>query len=236
MKKTILSLFVAALAGISAVCAQAAETASEAVVLKVKGTATAVTPGSTTPVAVKAGDKFPQGTKIETADGASVDVQVFPGTSATIEAGTKATIEKLTITASQGVVTKQSAVIGVSVGSIISKLDPSKKAINDYSISTPKGVAAARGTQYKVVVMPGGAIRLYVKSGTVSFKNSAGQTVSVSAGFYITVGADGSLSEPTEGTYADSVSEGGRPRRGEGDTKNTINLDTTIIEVSPSSP
>lgn len=232
MKKTILSLFVAALAGISAVCAQAAETASEAVVLKVKGTATAVTPGSTTPVAVKAGDKFPQGTKIETAEGASVDVQVFPGTTATIEPATKATIDKLSITASQGVVTKQSAVIGVAVGSIISKLDPSKKSINDYTISTPKGVAAARGTEYKVVVMSDGTARLYVKRGTVSFTNSAGQTVSVTAGSYITVGTDGNLSQPTEGTYSDSV--GGNPGTDQSGKK-TINLDTTIIEASPSS-
>jgi len=230
MKKSIQSLFIAAIVSVTVVCVQAAETASEVVVLKVKGAAKAVLPGSTTPVDVKAGSTLPQGTVVETGEGAQVELQVFPGVVTTIEAGSKVDLSKISLSTSQGVVTKQSAIIGLSVGSVVSKLDPSKKAINDYSVSTPKGVAAARGTEYKVVVAANGEVRLYVKHGSVTLTpKNGGPSVVVQAGFYVTVGADGTISEPKEATNSDVNSD-----RATGNDKDAKELIDTTIIVSPS--
>lgn len=232
MKKSIQSLFIAAIVSVTAVCVQAAETASEVVVLKVKGAAKAVLPGSTTPVDVKAGSTLPQGASIETSDGAQVELQVFPGIVTTIEAGSKVDLSKLSLTTSQGTVTKQSAVIGLKVGSVVSKLDPSKKAINDYSVSTPKGVAAARGTEYKVVVTTSGEVRLYVSSGTVGFtEKSTGKTVLVPAGSYVVVDSQGNLSEVKQGTENSADASNDQTKQQEAKAL----IDTTIV-VSPSNP
>ncbi len=123
------------------------------------------------------------------------------------------------------------AIIGLTTGSVVSKLDPSKKSINDYSVSTPKGVAAARGTEYKVVVASNGEIRLWVKQGSVTFTSkTTGQVVVVQKGFYVTVGADGSISEPKEATNAAINSD----REPGSDSEEKTFIDTTII-VSPSS-
>jgi hypothetical protein len=231
MKKSIQSLLVAAIVSVTVVCVQAAETASEVVVLKVKGAAKAVLPGATTPVDIKAGSMLPQGAVVETPAGSVVELQVFPGVVTTIEENSKVDLSKVSLSTSQGLVTKQSAIIGLSVGSVVSKLDPSKKAINDYSVSTPKGVAAARGTEYKVIVASNGDVRLYVKSGSVTLTPKAGGApVVVQAGFYVTVGADGSISQPTEATNSDVNSD-----RAQGnDKKGQELIDSTII-VSPSS-
>jgi hypothetical protein len=230
MKKSIQSLLIAAIVSVTVVCVQAAETASEVVVLKVKGAAKAVLPGSTTPVDIKAGTMLPQGTVVETSAGGAVELQVFPGVVTKIEENSKVDLSKVSLSTSQGVVTKQSAIIGLSVGSVVSKLDPSKKAINDYSVSTPKGVAAARGTEYKVVVASNGDVRLYVKSGSVTLTPKAGGApVVVQAGYYVTIGADGSISQPTEASNSDVNSD-----RAPGNDKEAQELIDTTIIVSPS--
>jgi hypothetical protein len=207
------------------VCVQAAETASEAVVLKVKGAATAAVPGIATPVNVEVGTKLPQGTVIETAKDAQVEIQVFPGIVSTIEGGSTADISKLTLTTSQGAVTKQSAVIGLKSGSVVSKLDPSKKGINDYSVSTPKGVAAARGTEFKVVLDVNGNLRISVNSGTVVVTSSiTGKSVSVTGPASVTMDSvTGEFSEPTSGV-SDATT---------GETTIKESTDSTIV-VSPS--
>lgn len=231
MKKSIQSLLIAAIVSVTVVCVQAAETASEVVVLKVKGAATAVLPGGTTPVEVKAGTMLPQGAVVETAKGAQVDLQVFPGIVTTVGESSKVDLSKVSLSTSQGVVTKQIAIIGLKVGSVVSKLDPSKKAINDYSVSTPKGVAAARGTQYKVVVSTSGETRLFVKNGSVTFTSkTTGEVVTVQANYYVVVGDDGSISDPKQATNSDINSD--REAGSDSDEKEFI--DTTII-VSPSS-
>jgi hypothetical protein len=230
MKKSIQSLLVAAIVSVTVVCVQAAETASEAVVLKVKGAATAVLPGSATPLEIKAGTALPEGTVVETAQDAQVQLQVFSGILTTIEAGSRVKLTKLSLTTSQGVVTKQSAVIGLTLGSVVSKLDPSKKSINDYSVSTPKGVATARGTIYRVVVTTDGETRLYVTQGKVKFtKVGTTDSVDVPVDSYAVIDSEGILSGPFEGGEAVADTD---------EEKNVAAkqlIDTTII-VSPSAP
>ena len=196
MKKSIYSLFVAAIVSVTAVCAQAAETISEAVVLKVSGTAQATQPGAA-PVDIKVGDKLPQGTVITTSSSSEVEVQTSPGSVTTIESDTTADLSKLSITTENGAVTKQSAIVDVKVGSVVAKLDPAKRAINDYSVRTPRGVAAARGTEYRVTVYSDGAVVVAVNKGSVRFTNpKTNQSVLVGTGQSVTIAADGTMRGP----------------------------------------
>ena len=197
MKMSLRSLFIAGLVSLTAVCAQAAEVLSEAVVLKLTGPVQAVFPGKTEAVTLKVGDKLPQGTSLTTSATSEAEIQVFPGTTSTIKPNTKVELEKLSLTSSSGVVTKQSAIVNVKVGSVLSSLDPSKKAINDYGVRTPKGVAAARGTIYHVYVLADGSSITHVIQGTVTFYNPVtGQLVTVNAGEAVKVDTAGKIGVP----------------------------------------
>lgn len=202
MKKSLLSLFIAVIASFTAVCAQAAETASEAVVLKVTGDVKAALPGQA-PAAAKVGDKLPQGTVIETGSNSAIDIQVFSGSTTTIQSDSKVDLSKLSLTTNNGQITKQSAELDLKLGTVVSTLDPSKKSINNYAVRTPKGVAAARGTVYTVEVSATGQVRTFVAQGQVVFTNPVtGQSVTVGNGQVVTVSADGTISAPTEATAA----------------------------------
>ncbi|MET0262956.1 MAG: FecR domain-containing protein [Rariglobus sp.] len=201
MKKSFCSLFVAAIVSLTVVCAHAAETASEAVVLKVKGSAQATLPGQSQATTLKVGDKLPQGTVIKTPGSSEVEIQAFSGSVTTIKPGSTVDLNKLSLTTDNGAVTKQTAVIDIKVGSVVASLDPSKKAINDYSIRTPKGVAAARGTVYTVYVALDGSVRVSVSSGSITFTSGiTGQPVTVQPGYSVTITPDGAISEPTPTT------------------------------------
>lgn len=235
MKMSLRSLFIAGLVSLTAVCAQAAEVLSEAVVLKLSGPAQAVFPGKTESVAIKVGDKLPQGTAITTSATSEVEIQVFPGTTSTIKPGTKVELEKLSLTSSSGVVTKQSAIVNVKIGSVVSNLDPAKKAINDYGVRTPKGVAAARGTIYQVFVFADGSSITHVIKGSVTFINPVtGKSVTVKAGEAVKVDGTGSIGEPSENLGQQmSEQQGGGGENPQPETIKTEGPDTTII-VSPS--
>ncbi len=199
MKKSLSSLFIAAIVSMTVVCVHAAEAVSEAVVINVKGGAQATLPGQSKSVEIKVGDKLPQGTVIQTPGNSEVEIQAFSGSTTTIKPGSKVDLSKLSLTTANGEITKQSALIDLTIGTVVSTLDPSKKAINDYAIRTPKGVAAARGTQYTVTVTGAGMVRVLVVTGVVRFTNSVtGQSVDVPAGFTVTIDADGKISEPVE--------------------------------------
>jgi hypothetical protein len=205
MKKSLHSLFIAAIASVTVICAHAADALSEAVVLNVKGGAVASRPGQTGSTELKVGDKLPQGSVIETPGSSEVEIQVFPGTSAVIQSGSKVDLNKLSLTTANGEITKQTAELNLNVGTVVSTLDPSKKAINDYSVRTPKGVAAARGTKYTVNVGPSGQVRTYVAQGVVVFHNPAtGQSVTVQNGYVVTIDEQGNISAPVEATQEQS--------------------------------
>ena len=231
MKKSLNTLLIAAIVSVTAVCSYAAEAVSEAVVLKVKGNAHATIPGQSENVAVKVGDKLPQGSSVQTSGNSEVEIQVFSGSQTTIKPDTTVNLNKLSLTTENGAITKQTALIDLTTGSVVSSLDPSKKAINDYSIRTPKGVAAARGTVYTVTVAKDGVVRTFVARGVVVFFNPAtGQSVTVQNGYTVTVGADGTISDPVLST--DAHLDAAKEQFKNDEDKNRA-IDITI--VSPSS-
>lgn len=189
MKKTFYSLLIAVAFSLGSLCAYGAEATAQAIVLKLKGTASVVINGQTTPITV--GDKLPQGATVVTGPDSTLDLQAFNGAVATI--GSKSTIdlEKLSVTTSGGAVTKQTALLNLKVGSIVSNIDPANHKINDYGIRTPKGVAAARGTVFAVEVTRDAdgnvtSVTVNVTQSTVTFtyvdSNGVTQSVPVTAG------------------------------------------------------
>ena len=231
MKMSLRSLIIAGLVSLTAVCMQAAEVLSEAVVLKLTGPVQVILPGKTEAVSVKVGDKLPQGTTIITSSTGEIDVQVFPGTTSTIKAGTKVDLEKLSLTSSDGVVTKQSATVNIKVGSVVSTLDPTKKAINDYSVRTPKGVAAARGTIFEVTVSLTGQVRTYVTRGLVTFKSPNGTTIDIQPGSAVTVDAQGNVTKVVDASEAQK--EAAKEVEKNNGSTNDHAIDITISNSAP---
>jgi hypothetical protein len=237
MKKSLSSLFIAVILSVTVASVHAAEAASDAVVLALKGNVQVTLPGKAAPTEIKVGDRLPQGTKIVTAAGSELELQAFSGSSTIITEGSKVELTKLSLTTSEGVITKQTATLNLSVGSVISSLDPAKKAINDYSIRTPKGVAAARGTKYVVTVGVSGNVTTYVSTGVVTFFNPVtNQTVDVLPGYVVVVDEKGNISEPVKATKEQS--EAAREQRKEDkkagyDDKTPVEIiDPTVVSAS----
>ena len=241
MKTSLRSFLIAALLSVTAVFAQAAEVASQAIVLKLSGSPQVSIAGQP-PVALKLGDKLPEGAIITTDKSSSVELQVFTGTNATIKPDTTATLSKLTITSDGGAITKQTSLIDLAVGEVVSTLDPSKKSINDYSIKTPRGVAAARGTVFSTYYSSNGSLIVVVTSGTVMVRSPSGALVAVPPGRAVTISKDGVVTpmSAAEGEQKLSAeSNGSSPDNKPTQTSNTdssTTIDTTINVVSPSNP
>jgi len=204
MKHSLLSFFIVAILGVTSLWAQPVETLNEAVVLKVTGVPMVII-GSQPARELKVGDKLPQGALITTSGNAEVDIQTFSGSVTTIKPGSNVTLNKLSLTTEGGKVTKQTALLDLTVGTVVSTLDPAKKSINDYSIQTPRGIAAARGTKYSVTVTNDGVVTTVVTRGTVVFINPVTkQQVIVNAGFQVEVRPDGTIGEPVRSTSANA--------------------------------
>ena len=168
MKNSFYSLLIASVMTFGALCAQGAEATAQAVVLTVQGPVSVTVAGGDTTL-IKAGERLPQGAVIKSEAGGQADIQVFNGAVATIRPDTTVILEKLSVTASGGVVTKQTALLNLKVGSIASNIDPANHNINDYGIRTPKGVAAARGTSYTVNVTANGQTQVFVSQSAITF-------------------------------------------------------------------
>lgn len=148
-----------------------ADTNAEATVTQVTGTATVKMPdGSTT--ALTQGMKLPQGAEVTTGDKSQAIVTAHDGIVAVASSKTTFAINELSVSAN-GV---RNATIALRSGDLASSLDPTKKAINNYKVTTPKGVAAARGTTYSVSYK-GGTLSVTVVAGVVQSVSLTGVTL-----------------------------------------------------------
>lgn len=193
MKKLIALLSSVALACLFASAVHAADAqATEAKVVKVTGPATVTLPGQTEAVALTVGMSLPSGAVITTGAGGEVDIQPMAGTLTAVRANTSVSLDELSVTKnSAGVVTKQTAQLGLKSGNVVSTLDPGRKAINNYGIRTPKGVAAARGTTYGVGVSVTDGESVATMAGTVTFTTADGVAYVVDIGTGMVISAGG---------------------------------------------
>ncbi len=209
MKKLFTLFSSVAIAGLLATAAYAADAqAAEAKVVKVTGSAMVTLPGQTEAVALVEGQSLPAGSVITTGEGATVDIQPMAGTLTTIRANSAVSLDELSVTKdSAGVVTKQTAQLGLKSGNVVSALDPARKSINNYGIRTPKGVAAARGTVYSVTVNVTGGTKVCTMAGTVTLTPvGGGAPIMVDIGTGAVLNADGTS---TGGTLAQLIAAEG---------------------------
>ncbi|HYP15746.1 MAG TPA: FecR domain-containing protein, partial [Opitutus sp.] len=153
----------------------------EAVVLRLTGSARVKLPADPREHDLAEGEKLPQGTLLRTGETDEVHLQPFEGAIATVRPNSMVHLEKLSVTDEAGVTTKQSALLALTAGTIISTIDPAKKDINDYGVRTPKGIANAKGTSFAVSVEDEG-FSVTTTADTVTFVTPEGVTYSIAAG------------------------------------------------------
>lgn len=176
------------------ISAAAVKQATEATVLRLNGIARTRLPGGTDDVQLAEGAKLPKGATIITEDAAELYLQPFPGVIATIRPRSTVSIERLSLTVDDGIVKKQTALLNLTAGSVISTVDPAKRDINDYGVRTPKGIAYARGTSFTVSVEDEG-FSVATTADTVSFTLPSGDSYAIKAG-NITITPSGGEPQP----------------------------------------
>ena len=181
MKNILSSLVAVTLIAVTSVTLRGAETQTEAKVLKITGSSAQVqlASGETRPLVE--GESLPQGATILTGAGTEVYVAPMEGTVATIKPNSSVGLEQLSVTKDGGAVTKQTALLNLKSGNLVSSLDPTKKNINNYGVRTPKGVAAARGTVFTVNVN-GVNYRVVTGTGSVTISAPGVPAVTIAAG------------------------------------------------------
>jgi len=142
-------------------------------------------PGATTytDLAWKAIVKVPAGTLVETTPDGVAKVDIFPGGRMLVLPSSTFKVSSLRLTTAGDTITKRQARIDLETGTLKTLL--SHKGGNtspiDFSIKTPTGVAAARGTKYVVTVV-GGITYVEVIEGTVDVNGTlvlSGQIVEI---------------------------------------------------------
>ena len=195
MKKSLYPFIAAVIFGLGCTLAAASEVSSEATVLKITGSVKAQMPGQSGAVELKVGDRIPQGAVVMTGAGAEAFIQPFSGAVSAVKENSTVQIEKLSLTTEGGALTKQTATLNLKSGNLVSTIDPAKRAINNYSVRTPKGVAASRGTSYSVSVSADG-FSIAATADSVTFTTATGAIYTIQAGMISITPPGGSPQPP----------------------------------------
>ncbi len=128
----------------------------------VKGKVT-VQSGSSSAAIAKAKQKIQEGDFIVTESGSEAVLTLDTGSVIKIAASTRMRISKNTVKNDQG----QSFSVGLSSGSISSKVAKLKNSSDNFAIYTPSAVAGVRGTDFSVAAGLDGSSRVQVSEGSV---------------------------------------------------------------------
>lgn len=144
----------------------------EATAISVDGKVEWAAPGSTRFAPLAAGAKLAAGSTVRTsADGTAVLV-VVPG--AAIRLGPKSTmvLNEMDFKKDEGKNGKRKALLDLKSGTVSALIEGNTPKTTDFTIKTPQGGAAARGTFFAVTVMEGKAY-VAVKEGKVGWQRPA---------------------------------------------------------------
>ncbi len=144
----------------------------DATVTKVTGTAYVTTPSGHTHK-IHEGDKLPVGSSIRTEADSTVGLQLVPGSGTVVAPETSMSITALNYSKSAGDTQNRTIRLNLQKGTLFSAL-AKHDGNSDFRISTPAGVAAARGTGWSTTYEPAGGGKL-----TISVANEAGSSVTV---------------------------------------------------------
>lgn len=160
-----------------ALVASSALSAEMAKIIRMTGTQdVSVTLPDGSEVAGVAGLEMPVDSLIEVKAGTRLFFKTFEGQITVVEADSIIFLETIEVTDAG----KEKTVVELKSGNLVANLDPTKRGTNDYGVRTPKGVAAARGTNYTVSVN-GQTVIVSVVAGVVSINipDLSGGTTSV---------------------------------------------------------
>jgi hypothetical protein len=181
-------------------------------------------PHASDEITLAEGSMLPAGTLIETGRDSEVFIQPFTGVVANIRPSTKVYLEKLSATTAGAVVKKQTALLDLKAGTVVSTIDPALHAINDYGVRTPKGIAKAQGTSFSASVEEDG-FSVATTADTVTFVTPAGTTYSIAAG-QVTVTTPGGEPQPPVSLASAVVSNPAFAA----DIQGALNAVTTVIQ------
>jgi hypothetical protein len=168
----------------------------EASVLRISGSPMVRLAGAGADAPLLAGAKLPEGSVVITAAESEVYLQPFNGAVADIKPNSEVEITRLEVAANpDGVVTKQTALLDLRSGTVVSVIDPAKRAIDDYAIGTPKGMVHAHGTSFAVSI-DSRNVSIVETADSVTLVSPSGVTYSISQGYAVVVPADGQPQPP----------------------------------------
>jgi len=169
----------------------------EAVVLAVTGDAKSQASDSAGQLTLATGDRLHQGAIIITSEDAEVYLQPFNGAISDIKPNSKVVIEKLATASANGVVQKQTALLDLKKGTLVSILDPdpAKRKIDNYGVRTPRGIATAHGTSFSVSVDDNN-FSVAATADSVTFVTPSGTTYAIAAGNVTITSASGQPQPP----------------------------------------
>lgn len=147
----------------------------EAQVKSVEGWAEYALPGEDVFQPLRPTTKLPHGSRVRTAEGATVIVRVVPGAAMKIAENTTVTIDGMEFEKQGDQVKKRKARISLDAGTVSALLDHRDPEATDFRIETPQGSAAARGTFYGVSVVDGQTF-VSVKEGKVGVARKEADT------------------------------------------------------------
>lgn len=170
-------------------------TESAAKVLSVIGTVSVELPGAAGTITPKEGDLLPKGSIVKTEAASELYFAPYKGVIATLRPVSQMEIEKISLTTAQGVLKKQTAIVKLKDGTLVSMIDPTFRDVTDYGVRTPKGIAHANGTAFSITVQ-GSQFSITTTADTVTLTAADGQTFAIKAGTVVTTAADGAIQPP----------------------------------------
>lgn len=194
-RKLLVSLFIGLVTLTSAAFAQTQ--ASATTVARFSGNVTAHLPDGSS-VAVTQGMQLPQGASLITGAKSEAYLVTHGDSLTVVTEDSEIAVAESTVTTTGGQVTEEKTTIDLKSGNLVAKLNPAKKSVNNYSVRTPKGVAAARGTVF-TVRYNGRTYKLSVAGGNVSFTSpNDGTSVTVRPNRIILNGIEAAWADPKQ--------------------------------------
>lgn len=180
------------------------------------------------------GTIVPEGGSILTESGGEATVEFFEGTVSVIQPGSHVVLERHYDGGAGG---KETTILQLEAGSVVTSLDPAKRPVTDFRVRTPKGEATAHGTIFAVKITqdnPRGTVT--TMSGTVTFVTDQGE-ISVAFGHVSSGGpalsvADAVKANPSLAADILQATAGVARAVGQGSVGNTAqspNLVTTVL-------
>jgi len=168
LKNVSLSLFVLALPAIGRA------DSVPATVTSIQGDVV-VTDADGKPVQVTQGSKLPAGDSIRTGANGTVGLTLTPGSGTVVQPNSQVKISSLDFNKGADGSNNRKIELNLRNGALISTLFK-KDGHSDFRVTTPYGVAAAKGTSWAVIVS-GTTLTVEVANGIVTVTNAAGQII-----------------------------------------------------------